>query len=188
MKGGFETRNGKLNNPSEKPRRKMIYETFKAPRPCSCFLLFLSIAKDLLQLKAKVTPKTHLRIAPETSLPREGWVGKNFFAFRLPSCKSCFHGTLLQRTLLLACVPGSSFSGDLSCVCFEAVKREGKKWISSQSDTEYPWSKFMYIIPLLSSALWRLPGNLIDSGKILHYHMSFAGFWMTAAERGQIYY
>lgn len=42
--------------------------------------------------------------------------------------------------------------------------------------------------PLLSSALWRLPGNLIFRGKILHSHVSFTRFCMTASERGQIHY
>ena len=52
-----------------------------------------------------MTPKTHLRIAPEASLPGEEQVGRNFFAFRLPPYKSGSHGTVLKRTLLLACMP-----------------------------------------------------------------------------------
>lgn len=71
-----------------------------------------------------MTPKSHLRIAPEASLPGEEWVGGSFFAFRLTPYMSGSHGTkLLKRTLLLACMHGRSFSS----LCFQAEESEKER-------------------------------------------------------------
>jgi len=116
MEGGFEPRNGNLED---------RYETFKALGPCSGFLLYISIEKDLFHMEAKTTPKTHLRIAPEASSPGEEQAGRNSFALRLPPYKSGSRGTtLLNRALCFACVPGRSFSCDFMCLLSSRKKSE----------------------------------------------------------------
>lgn len=168
-------------------------ETFKALGPCSGFLLFISIAKDLLWLKAKTTPKTHLTVAPEATLPGGERVGRNFFAFRLPPYKSASHRTVLKKDSPVTLHGWKEFlMWPFMCLLWSRKESEKERselvvsltWNIHEAVHVHPPA----LPPLLSSALWRLPGNLIVRGKILHSHISFAGFYTTAGEGGQIRY
>lgn len=131
-----------IKYPGYKSRR---FGTFKALGPYSVFLLFVSIAKDLFQLKANMTPKTHLN-CPRGHLAGKKQEGRSPPAFRLPPCKNVSHGTILRTTLLLACMPEWSFSEDLSCTLKQERVRDRTEWISSQT-----WNiQFTCIVQLFS--------------------------------------